>query len=213
MQKYNRVNEYFADYWYILYTFYSKHGQAFLVTYYNIDVENTVWDNENLMGGYYEKIGELSGVRWKKILTFPVFFIEETESNFDAQEIGLVLESKTGFVFPSSYGITPYPNDIIKLYQNYLQEDDTYSLYTITGRQKQTPGDKTFWKCSCSVEQSRTINEIEPQVTDTLVFFDYDKKIHTLEESVTMTKLLSKNETIRSNLNNNFDQNSGLYFV
>ena len=69
MQNYNRINDYFVDYWKTLYDFYSKHGQAYLVTYYNLDPEETVWDNENLMGGYYEKIGQYSGVRWKKILT------------------------------------------------------------------------------------------------------------------------------------------------
>lgn len=213
MQNYNRIYDYFVDYWTLLYDFYSKHGQAYLVTYYNIDTEETVWDNENLMGGYYEKIGSLSGVRWKKILTFPVYFIEETDTVFDAQEIGYVNEGKTGFVIPSSYGITPYPNDIIKLYQNYLQEDDRFSLYTVSGVQKQSPGDKTFWKCTCNVEQSRTTTELDAQVTSTLVFYDYDKKIHLLENSITMTRLLSKNEIIRNNLRNLFDQNSGLYFI
>ena len=213
MQNYNRINDYFVDYWRTLYDFYSKHGQAYLVTYYNLDPQETVWDNENLMGGYYEKIGQYSGVRWKKILTLPVYFIEEIDTIFDAQEIGLVNDGKTGFVIPSSYGITPYPNDIIKLYQNYVQEDDRYALYVVTGVQKQTSGEKTFWKLGCNVEQSRTTTEIDLQVSDNLIFYDYDKKIHQLTESVSMTKLLSKNETIRENLNGLFDQNSGLYFV
>ena len=213
MQNYNRINDYFNDYWTLLYDFYSKHGQAYLVTYYHIDEDETVWDNKNLMGGYYEKIGEYSGVRWKKILTLPVYFIEETDTIFDAQDIGIVNEGRTGFVIPSSYGITPYPNDIIKLYQNYLQDDDTYALYVVKGSQKQSPGDKTYWKCSCGIEQSRTSVELDLQVSETLIFYDYDKKIHQVSESVSMTKMLSKNETIRENLNSLFDQNSGLYFV
>lgn len=213
MQNYNRINDYFVDYWKTLYDFYSKHGQAYLVTYYNLDPEETVWDNENLMGGYYEKIGQYSGVRWKKILTLPVYFIEEIDTIFDAQEIGYVNDQKTGFVIPSSYGITPYPNDIIKLYQNYIQEDDRYALYVVSGVQKQTSGDKNYWKLGCVGEQSRTTTEIDLQVSDNLIFYDYDKKIHQLSESVSMTRLLSKNETIRENLNGLFDQNSGLYFV
>lgn len=213
MQNYNRINDYFNDYWKLLYDYYSKHGQAYLVTYYNIDTEQTVWDNENLMGGYYEKIGALSGVKWKKILTLPVYFIEEVDTIFDAQDIGYVNEGKTGFTIPSSYGITPYPNDIIMLYQNYLQDVDTHALYVITGVQKQSSGDKTYWKCQCNVEQSRLSTELDLQVTDLLVFYDYDKKIHKLEESVSMTKLLSKNENIKNNLKNLFDKNSGLYFV
>jgi hypothetical protein len=213
MQNYNRINDYYVDFWKTLYDFYSKHGQAYLVTYYNIDSEETVWDNENLMGGYYEKIGQYSGVRWKKILTLPVYFIEETDTIFDGQDIGVVNEGKTGFAIPSSYGIHPYPNDIVKLYQNYIQDDDRYALYVVTGTQKQTTGDKTFWKLSCSVEQSRTTTELDRQVSENLIFYDYDKKIHQLSESISMTKLLSKNEIIRGNLNKLFDQNSGLYFV
>jgi hypothetical protein len=213
MQNYNRIYDYFVDYWKLLYDFYSKHGQPYLVTYYNIDVSQTVWDNENLMGGYYEKIGSLSGIRWKKILTFPVFFIEETNTIFDAQDIGLVNEGNTGFVIPSSYGITPYANDMIKLYQNYLQDNDTYALYGITAVEKKSTGDRTFWKCGAKVEQSRLTTEIDLQVSDTLMFYDYDKKIHELNDTIGMTRLLSKNETIRERLNNLFDQNSGLYFV
>lgn len=213
MQNYNRINDYFEDFWTLVYDYYSKHGQAYLVTYYNIDTENTVWDNENLMGGYYEKIGTYSGIKWKKILTLPVYFIEETSTIFDAQDIGLINEGRTGFVIPSSYGITPYPNDIIKLYQNYIHDDDRYSLFTVSGIQKQTPGNRTYWKLSCVIEQSRTTTEIDQQITDTLIFYDYDKKIHQLSHSVSMTKLLNKNETIRGNLKNLFDQNSGLYFI
>lgn len=213
MQNYNRIYDYFQDYWTLLYDYYSKHGQAYLVTYYNIDVSETVWDNENLMGGYYEKIGQYSGVRWKKILTLPVYFIEETDTIFDAQEIGYVNEGKTGFVIPSSYGITPYPNDILKLYQGNLDNDDRYALFVVTGVQKQSPNDRTYWKCQCNVEQSRITTEIDRQVTDLLVYYDYDKKIHQVLDSMVMTRLLSKNETIRENLKALFDQNSGLYFV
>jgi hypothetical protein len=213
MQNYNRINDYFQDYWTLLYDYYSKHGQAYLVTYYHIDTEETIWDNVDLMGGYYEKIGQYSGVKWKKILTLPVYFIEETDTIFDAQDIGVVNEGRTGFVIPSSYGFTPYPNDIIKLYQNYLQEDDRFSLYVITGTQKQSSGDKTYWKCVCNVEQSRTTSELDLQITDLLVFYDYDKKIHQISETVSMTQILSKNQLIRENLKNLYDQNSGLYFI
>ena len=213
MQNYNRINDYFVDYWKTLYSYYSKHGIAYLVAYYNLDKDSTVWDDTDLTGGYYEKIGSLSGVRWKKILTLPVFFIEETNTIFDAQDIGLVNEGSTGFVIPDEYGIQPYPNDIIKLYQNYIQEDDRYALFTVTASQKQTHGDKTFWKLGCKVEQSHTTSEIDLQTSDLLVFYDYDKKIHQLEDSVSLTNLLAKNEEIRNNLKNLFDENSGLYFI
>lgn len=213
MQNYNRIYDYFVDYWKTLYDFYANHATAFLVTYYSLDHPNTVWDDEDLMGGYYEKIGVLSGVRWKKILLLPVYFVGETDTIFDAQEIGLVNEGNIEFVIPSTYGIIPVANDIIKLYQNYIQEDDRYALFVIVGLQKQTSGDRTYWKCSCKVEQSRTTTEIDLQTTDQLIFYDYDKRVHQVSEAASMTRLLSKNEAIKENLNDLFDQNSGLYFV
>jgi hypothetical protein len=213
MQNYNRIYDYFVDYWKTLYEYYANHAVAYVVTYYSLDQPNTVWDNENLMGGYYEKIGALSGVRWKKILLFPVYFITEIDTIFDAQEGGLLTQGELDFVFPATYGINPVANDILKLYQNYIQEDDRYALYVVTGTQKQTSGDKTYYKCRARVEQSRTIDDIEPQVSSQLVYYDYDKKIHLVDEAATMTRLLSKNSAIRTNLNNLFDQNSGLYFV
>lgn len=213
MQNYNRINDYFVDFWKTLYDYYSKHGIAYLVTYYHLDPENSIWDTTDLTGGYYEKIGSLSGVRWKKILTLPVYFIEETSTIFDAQDIGVVNEGNTGFVIPSSYGITPVANDIIKVYQNWVQDDDTYALFVVTAVQKQTPGDKTYWKCGCKVEQSRTTNELDLQVSDLLIFYDYDKKIHQVDEASSMTRLLSKNEKNKNNLSSLYDDNSGLYFI
>jgi hypothetical protein len=213
MQNYNRINNYFVDFWKTLYDYYSKHAIAYLVTYYHLDKDATVWDDTDIIGGYYEKIGTLSGVRWQKILTLPVFFIEETNTIFDAQDIGLVNEGSTGFVIPSSYGITPYANDIIKVYQDWVQEDDRYALYVVAGAQIQTSGNQTFWKLSCKVEQSRTTDEIDLQTSDLLMFYDYDKKIHTVPEATSMTRILLKNEKIKYNLKNLFCENSGLYYV
>lgn len=216
MQNYERQYDYIYEYWRLIYDTYGKHAVGYLTTYYNIDVTSTVWDNEDLMGGAYEKIGTLSGLKWNKYLLLPVYFIEETDTVFDAQDIGYVNEGSSGCVIPSIYGITPYPNDIVKLDQNYLMNDptkDTYAIYSVTGVQKQSPADKTFWKLKLSVEQSRTTTEVDRQVSNTYIFYEYDKKIHSQAESLTMTKMLSKSSTLRSNLKNLYDNNSGLYFI
>jgi len=216
MQNYERQYDYIYEYWKLIYDTYSKHAIGYLVTYYNIDTTATIWDNEDLMGGSYEKIGALSGLKWNKYLLIPAYFIEETDTVFDAQDIGYVNEGFSGLVLPSSYGITPYPNDIVKLDQNYLMNDptkDTYAMYSVTGVQKQSPADKTYWKLKLSVEQSRTTTELDKQVSNNYVFYEYDKKIHSVSESQTMTKMLAKSGTLRSNLKNLYDENSGLYFI
>lgn len=216
MQNYSRIYDYIYEYWRHLYDVYSKHAIAYLVTYYNIDKEATVWDNDKIMGGAYEPIGPLSGMKWNKYLLLPVFFIGETSTIFDAQEVGYVDEATTEFVIPDIYGITPYPGDMLKLDQRYLVRnsiDDTFAIYEIQGVKKQSPADRTYWQATCFVNQSRTSTEIDHQVNKTYVFFDYDKKIHTVPDSVVLTRMLNKHETIRNRLKNLYDDNSGFYFI
>ena len=75
MQKYTRIYDYIEDYQRLLYDYYSKHVVSFLVSYWNLNREATVWDEEYIMGGSYERIGELTGMKWDKYLLIPVFFI------------------------------------------------------------------------------------------------------------------------------------------
>ena len=73
-QKYQRTYEYIHEYQRLVYDFYSKDVVAFLTTYYHIDTTNTIWDDENLMGGSYDRVGEYSGTRYSKILLLPVYY-------------------------------------------------------------------------------------------------------------------------------------------
>jgi tRNA U54 and U55 pseudouridine synthase Pus10 len=96
--------------------------------------------------------------------------------------------------------------------QYYSTDPDSYAIFAVTGLTKQGP-DKTYWKLTLTVEQSRTNQEVDLQVSNNYIFYEYDKKIHTIPESQTMTRMLSKSEILRSNLKNLYDDNSGLYFV
>lgn len=216
MQNYSRIFDYQTDYWKLLYDTYQKHAVSYLLTYYNINKTTTVWDNDKLNGGSYEPIGSLSGIKWNKYLLLPVFFITETSTVFDAQDIGYVNEGTIEFVIPSEYNIIPYPGDIIKLEQGYLvknTEDDVFALYEIQGIKKQSPYDRTFWQLNGIVHQSRTTTELDLQVSNTYVFYDYDKKIHTVDDSISLTRMMNKNEELRSRLKTMYDMNSGYYFL
>ncbi len=213
MQKFTRLYDYIHEYQNLVYNVYSKNAVAFLCTYYSLSGNETVWDNRDLMGGAYEKVGDLSGIKWNKVLLLPVFFIEDINTSFDASETGYIKENETSIVIPSTYGITPLANDIIKLEQEYLRpNNDTYPIFTVTGAEIGPNTDKRFWKLKIGTEQSRTIDDLENQVISTYSFFDYDKKIHTLEDSQSLARLLVKSETIRTNLKSKLDQNSGFYF-
>lgn len=214
MQKWSRIYDYIHEYQQLVYDYYSKDAVAYLCTYYNIDANNTIWDDDNLFGGSYEKIGELSGIRWNKILLLPVFFIEETSTQWEGTEHGLHKDNETSIVIPSTYNITPYTNDIIKFEQEYLRTGgDTYPIFSVKGREASTNADRRFWKLKVSIEQSRTVDEVDKNVFNSYTFFDYDKNIHKIDDASFLTKLLAKNETLKENLNLKFDDNSGFYLL
>jgi len=216
MQLYTRLYDYIYDYQKLIYDYYSKTATAFLVTYYHLDLEETIWDSTKLTGGYYEKIGELSGVRWNKILLLPVFFIENLSGSLTGEDIGMTTEKETSIVIPSTYNFRPYPNDIIKLDQNYLQpnrEIDVYSLYVVSGIERSTPLPKTFYKLKVITEQSRTTNEIDQQVSNTYSFFEYTKFVYSVPDTMFLARVMLKNETLRRRLKNLYDENSGFYFL
>lgn len=214
-QKYQRLYDYIHEYQNLIYNFYSKDAVAFLTTFYHIDTINTIWEDENVFAGSYDRVGEFSGVKWNKFLLLPVYYIEEVNTSFDGQDIGYIKENDSTLVIPSTYGFTPLPNDKIKFEQEYLRPtNDVYPVFNIGGIEKSVNADRLFWKMKVHVEQSITINQLEQQVSNTYTFFDYDKKIHTIPDAEFLTRLLAKNEDIRSIAKNNlYDPRSGYYFV
>jgi len=214
MQNYNRIYQYIEEYQRLVYDYYSKHGIAFLVTYYNINKDDTVWDTTDLMGGYYEKVGELTGVKFNKYLLLPVYFSEEVSTAFDGQDIGLNKENTFSITIPSSYGLTPYSGDMIKISQDYMRPtNNVYPMFQVTGIEVSANTDRRYWKLRVETDQSLTQTQVDLQVQNTYVFFDYDKKIHSLSNSESMTRMMIKSELIKDQLKNLWDSNSGYYFI
>jgi hypothetical protein len=213
IQNYQRIYEYIHEYQNLVYDYYSKHVVAYLVTYYNLNVCETIWEDEDVMGGAYEQVGELSGIKRNKILMLPLFYSEEYSTSFDAQEIGYTKENETSFVMPSTYDFKPYPNDIIKLEQDYLSPTkDTFPLFIVTGVEIHPNTERRFWKIRCKTFQSEGLSSVEEQVINTYSFVEYDKKIHTLEDSQFMARLLYKHSLLKPILENLFDRRCGYYF-
>jgi len=214
IQNWTRLYSYIEEYQNLLYEYYSKHAVAFLTTYWNINKDVTVWDDKNLFGGSYERVGDLTGMRWDKYLVLPVYFPEEISVSFDGQETGQIKDQETTIVIPSSYGVTPLVGDVVKLDQQFLRPYlNTYPIFIVTGVDIHPNTDRRFWRLKIKVFESRTVDEMELQTEDTYVFFDYDKQIHTLQESLDLAEMLAKNEELNQRLRNMWDPNIGFYMV
>ncbi len=214
MQNWERLYHYIHEWQNLVYSYYSKHGVAFLTTYFNLNKEETIWDDTQLFGGAYERTGPYTGIKWNKYLLLPVYFTEEMTSSFDGAEIGLIKEQESSVVIPSVYGITPYAGDIIKFEQEFLRpSNNVYPLFIVTGAEIHPNTDRRFWRIKVKIYESRSLSAVEDQVEDIYVFFDYDKKVHTLDEATTLARMLSKNESLRGRLKNMWDENSGFYQV
>ena len=214
-QKFERIYDYIHEYQNLVYNFYSKDIVAFLTTFYHIDTEETVWEDENIFAGSYDRVGEFSGVKWNKILLLPVYYIEDINTSFDGQETGYVKDNETTFVIPSAYGFTPLPNDKLKMEQDYLRPtNNVYPIFNVGGVEKSVNEDRLFWKLKVKTEQSITETQLDAQVSNTYTFFEYDKKIHTISDAQYMSRLLSKNEDLKSIVTTNlYDKRSGYYFA
>jgi len=214
LQKFSRIYDYIHEYQKLVNDTYSQTGVSFLTTYYNINSNETIWDNDKIFGGSYERVGEYSGILFNKILLLPIYFPEEITTSFDGQDTGYYKEGETTITFPGTYGITPYPGDIIKLEQEYLNpNNDTYPTFLVEGVDISTNTEYRYWRLKLKIFQSVSTTEIEDQVENVYTYFDYDKKLHTLADSQFLAKVLIKSELLKTNLKSLFDQNSGFYFV
>ena len=214
MQNYTRLYSYYEEYNRLLYDYYSKQATAYLTTYYNINKDTTVWDDSKLLGGSYERIGNLTGMKYDKYLLLPVYFPDEVSTSFDGQDIGVVKNNITTITIPSSYGLTPYEGDLLKFDQTFLRSsNNTYPVYVVGGIEIHPNTDYRFWKLKLSVYQSTTTTQVEEQLEDTYVFFDYDKKIHTLQDATTLADIMYKIETLTDRISTQYDPNSGFYTI
>lgn len=213
-QLWSRLYGYIEEYHRLVYDVYSKHAVAFLTTYYNINKTETVWEDEKLFGGAYERIGDLSGIKFDKYLLLPVYFPDEVSTSFDGQEIGMIKMNQSTITIPSSYGLTPYPGDLLKFDQTFLRSNDnTYPVFVVGGIEIHPNTDYRFWKLKIETFQSLTTTQIDTQVADNYVFFDYDKKIHTVEDATMLVDILSKIETLKERISSYYDPNNGFYSV
>ena len=211
-QKWVNINEYSLDYFEILFQYYSTCARSIPITYYNLDIPNSVLDKTLLDAGSYEMMGNLSGILWKKILTLQVYSFEQIPFIMGADESGVAFKDRTSTLWlPTIYELRPYVHDFL-IYEHVLQRNDFMKdqlpLYEVVNVEKASSGELTFWKINLKSTYRRK-NEIEKQLSGNYTYVDYEKHIFRTSDAIFMTKLQLKNEKLK--MNEFFKESIGLY--
>lgn len=211
-QKWYSINQYPLDYFELLYQYYSSVGISTPVTYYNLDLSNSVYDGELLDNGPYELMGNLSGLLWKKILLLPMYQIEQVNFTLNASEEGAFFQNRrTSMFLPTSYEFRPYVHDFI-CYDQITWRNDPFKaetpLYEVANVEKASSAEITFWRIQLQ-ETPRQKHVIENQLSGNFTFLDYEKQIYRTSDAIEISKLQLKNSALK--VNDFFRERIGLY--
>lgn len=216
MQKWTRRYDYNNEYLNLVLKYYSKHAVAFPVTYWNFDNENSIYDNEKLDGGPYKFVSNtLSGWRWTKILLLPVYFIDQMNLVWSAEDRGYIYSSRmeTNIVIPSEYGITPVVHDYVKFEQSFVRPTNNVApILVVRNIEDNNFGEHNFYKLTLTLEGHVRDIDLDVQSTSTNVFVDYTKTIHSLSVAEALLRMLEKNRIVVERLAEEVDVTTGFYF-
>lgn len=215
IDKWIRRYQYISDYYQTVYEYYSHTYQGFPCTYYSIDWDNSVYD-KNLMAATYEKngIGELSGLKFKKILMVPAYGLEAINPTYNAGERGVTLHESeyTNITIPSVVGINPSEWDVVHFHQDFMHPErpiDTDPLFVVNNITPATYGTQTHNQCRLTVSPS-LLEDLEKQISSHWFFLEFTKTIHRLDTAQVLLKLETKNELLSERLQSTF-HTTGFY--
>ena len=212
-QKWYSLNsEYALDYYELLYRYYASCAPSIPVTYYSLDLPNSVYDDTLLNAGSYEVIGNLSGLLWKKINLLQVYTFEQMQFVLQSDEGGPQFKDRMSSIWiPSIYELEPKPRDficfdIVKTREDQFQAE--LPLYQVVNIEKASSNRITFWKANLK-STFQTKENIELQLSGQYSFIDFEKHIYTLSDSVMLQKLMVRNSSLK--INDFFKERIGLY--
>lgn len=213
-----RRYNYYQDYFKTVYEYYVAAYPAYVVTYYSIDFENSVLEDEYLNAGTYDKmgVGTLSGMKWKKISLFPVFGIEQIQPVADSSEDGGINfrdSMETTISFPSLFGITPYAGDIVDL--NFGFDSPTVKLKPIyyVGNVPALAHSGEFYNIyQCPLKLAPfDLTQVEKQISSYWIFVEHEKRIFTYDKANTLLNIQERAENLVINMNSLFNSKTSFY--
>jgi len=226
-QRWFSIQKYTHDYLQLVYRYYAEAGISYICTYYNLNIPDSVTDLTILDGGSYERVGELSGLLWNKILLLPIYNTETVQNTFVADERGMgKFDQITSFNFPTVYGMKPRIHDFVYFEELHLEDEhnkiyklksitDEYKtsaipVYEVSHFEKATNTDITFWKVNLKISQFTATN-IDKQLSGHFIFYDLQKRIYESPKGSFLFKMLERNRKLKAN--NFYRERCGLYFL
>lgn len=212
--RWNSYNEYVLDYLELLWSYYCYCGKSIPATYYSLDLPNSVFDQTQLDAGPYEIAGELSGLRWKKILLVQVFQPETINLNFSSNEQGFgKLDQQSSIWLPSAYNINPQVHDFV-IFDNIEDRDNQFiaksPLFEVRNIEKASNTEKTFWKASLKVSHFEK-EVVDKQLSGTYTFFDSEKQIYRTDDTINILNAVNKNRLCTNSVNVSYDNLCGMF--
>jgi len=175
MEQYKRYFNYIEQANKLVYDYYSVHGFGSICHYFNINWSQSTADMDKLRDGSYEVYGDMSGIRFTKILLLPVYFVDPIQPSYIGDERGYIHETESSIVIPSTYGLTPYEHDIV-YFPTELNPSVKYPIYEVIGIEKATDTPVTFYRCR--IRSARTSYDVvNNQVVELKIWFEPLKKI------------------------------------
>ena len=213
-----RSFNYIEDFYSTLYEIYAEQYVAsYPVTYYSLDMENSVLDKEVLDGGSYEKdgVGALSGALWKKIQMLPVFGVEQVSMNQESGDKGGMTFKEgatTQIVFPSLYGLLPLEGDIVDMSFGYKTQAIKNKMLFVVGNVNPVHQNDTFQIYQCRLKMANfNLENVEKQISSNWMFYEHEKSILPLNNVRRLLSLLDRTETLYQTANDLFDTQCGFY--
>jgi hypothetical protein len=211
-QKWVSINDYSLDYFEFLYRYYATCAPSQPVTYYSLDLPNSVYDSTLLQAGSYELTGNLSGMRWKKITMIQAFSFEPVPFTMSADETGPNFKDRISSLwFPTVYELQPSVHDFVVYDWVTSREDefkDQLPLYEVVNLDKASSGTVSFWKTQLK-STYRKKEDIEKQLSGSYSFVDYEKHIYRTSDAAFLQRMMLKNEKL--DINRFFKDRIGLF--
>ena len=212
-QKFTNNFEFVNEYFKLLTRYYSSWNYTSIhCTYYSFDLENNVQDNDKLVNGSYEMIGNLSGYRWRKYLDIPLNNVEALSTTPTADEKGVTNSEKiTTCWFPSTIEIECHVHDFL-LFSDAQNSDNYYlrrpPLFEVVNVERSPDFDSTFYKITIKISYISQL-DIDKQINGLFHYHDYEKKLYGLDDSIILNTLLTERK--KNCCNSTYDVNTGLY--